>query len=77
MMEDYEIDQIHSWSTRKINAYYRAKDESHLWPICNKFDATERAIRRLHKTGLYNGGYEYFMALDAEISQIVNDEGNW
>ena len=61
-------------NTRQINAYYRSVDESHLWPVCNRFDATERAIKRLQKTGLYNGGLEYFMALDSEIGQIVNSQ---
>lgn len=61
-------------SIRQINAYFRAHDESHKWPICNRFDATERAIRRLRRTGLYNGGLEYWYALDAEISTIINGE---
>lgn len=61
-------------TARQINAYFRANDESHLWPICNKFDATERAIKRLRKKGLYNGGLEYFLALESEISSIVNSE---
>ena len=61
-------------NTRQINAYYRSVDESHLWPVCNRFDVTERAIRRLQKTGLYNGGLEYFLALDSEISDIVNSQ---
>lgn len=67
-----KLEKIENGSTRTINAYFRANDESHKWPICNKFDATERAIRRLRKTGMYNGGLEYFMALDSEISKIVN-----
>ena len=67
-----KLDKIMNGTTRQINAYFRANDESHKWPICNQFDATERAIRRLRKTGMYNGGLEYFYALDAEISEIVN-----
>lgn len=62
---------IENGTLRRINSYYRAHDESHKWPICNKFDATERAIRRLR--GQYpNGGLEYFLALESEISTIVN-----
>jgi hypothetical protein len=62
---------IENGTLRRINAYYRANDTSHKWPICNKFDATERAIRRLR--GQYpHGGLEYFLALDSEISNIVN-----
>lgn len=48
-------------------------DESHLWPVCNRFDATERAIRRLRKLRHYNGGLKYFVALDAEIGIVVNE----
>lgn len=67
------IEQIENGTIRQINAYFRANDESHKWPICNKFDVTERAIRRLRKTGICpHGGMEYFAALDAEISTIVN-----
>jgi len=68
-----KLERIENGTMRRINAYYRANDESHKWPICNKFDATERVIRRLRKTGMYpNGGYEYFLAMDAELSRIVN-----
>ena len=69
-----KLEQIENGSIRVINAYFRANDESHKWPICNKFDATERAIRRLRKMGGNppNGGLEYFLALDSEISRIVN-----
>lgn len=60
----------------QINAHYRLYDESRLWPISGKFNATERAIRRLRKLrreGLeINGGAEYALALENEISRIVN-----
>lgn len=68
-----KLEQIENGSTRAINAYFRANDESYKWPIRNKFDVTERAIRRLRKTQMYNGGLEYFLALDNEIARIVND----
>lgn len=59
-----------------INRLFRRQDESHLWPVCNRFDATERAIRRLRRLqqdGLCLGdGLEYALALDAELSAIVN-----
>ena len=67
-----KLTDIENGSTRVINAYFRANDESHKWPICNRFNATERAIRRLRKAGLFSGGYGYFNALDQEISTIVN-----
>lgn len=69
-----KLNKIMNGSTRAINAHFRANDCSHLWPICNKFDATERAIRRLRKLQLFNGGLEYFYALEAEITRIVNAE---
>ena len=63
-------------SIRQINRLFRAGDESHKWPVCGRFNVTERAIRRLRKLrrqGLeLNSGTEYADALDQEISQIVN-----
>ena len=69
-----KLSDIENGTIRQINAYYRANDESHKWPICNKFNVTERAIRRLRACQHYSGGLEYFMALDGEISHIVNSE---
>lgn len=64
-------------SIRQINKLARKQDESHLWPVCNKFNATERAIRRLQRQrrqGLVlNDGLEYASALDQEISNIINN----
>lgn len=59
-----------------INRAFRAADESHLWPINGRFDATERAIRAVQRF-MRDGGYdltglEYALALDAELSRIVN-----
>ena len=61
-----------------INRAFRAADESHLWPIRNRFDATERAIRAVRRY-MREGGYdltglEYALALDAELTRIVNAE---
>lgn len=66
-----KLEMIENGSKRVINSYFRANDESHKWPICNKFNATERAIRRL-KWQYPHGGLEYFLALESEISSIVN-----
>ncbi len=66
-----KLEKIENGSKRIINSYFRANDESHKWPICNKFDATERAIRRLRGQYLH-GGLEYFLALEDEISRVVN-----
>ena len=64
-------------SIRQINALFRAHDESHLWPVCGRFNVTERAIRRLRKVMQCNGstgGFEYALMLDGEIGRIVNEE---
>lgn len=59
-----------------INRLFRLQDESHLFPIRGRFNATERAIRRLQRyqrEGLVlNPGLEYSLALDSEIGRIVN-----
>ena len=34
---------------RSVNSKFRKADESHLWPVCGRFNATERAIRRIRK----------------------------
>lgn len=68
--------QINELSIRQINAIFRKKDDSHLWPICGRFNVTERAIRRIRKArrmGLeINGGLEYWLALENEMRDIVN-----
>ena len=60
----------------KINKLFRKQDESDLWPVCGEFNATERAIRRIRKARAdgvcINDGLEYALALDNEISIIVN-----
>ena len=72
-----EPNNVNEMSIRQINAYFRKNDDSHLWPICGRFNATERAIRRLRrmrKQGLdVNDGLEYYLSLEAEIIRIVND----
>lgn len=59
-----------------INRAFRRADESHLYPINGGFDVTERAIRRVRRfmrEGGYNlEGIEYALALDSELSTIVN-----
>jgi hypothetical protein len=71
-----EPKNVNEMSIRQINAYFRKNDESHLWPICGRFNATERAIRRirrLRQQGLcVYPGLEYYLTLEREISDIVN-----
>jgi len=60
-------------SRRQINAYFRENDESHKWPICGRFNATERAIRRVRRYGFgVYGGLEYYLAVEHELTEIVN-----
>ena len=72
---------INEMSIREINKHFRNEDDSNKWPICGKFNVTERAIRKLReyrRQGLeINEGLEYYLALEAEISDIVNNEKNW
>ena len=74
-------EQINEMSIRQINAYFRKEDDSHLFPIRGKFNATERAIRKLRKLrreGLeIREGLEYYLALENTITEIVNDRKNW
>ena len=76
-MEQLSYEKINKMSIRQINAYFRENDESNLWPICGRFNVTERAIRRIRKKrhdGLcVNAGLEYYLTLETEISEIVND----
>ena len=61
-----------------INKLFRSQDDSHLWPINGAFNATERAIRRVRRAmseGLdIAGGLEYALAVESEISDIVNSQ---
>lgn len=72
---------INGMSIREINRHFRNEDDSDKWPICGKFNVTERAIRRIRKwrecCGNIDSGLEYYLALEKEISDIVNDERNW
>lgn len=71
-----EPKNVNEMSIRQINAYFRKNDESRLWPICGRFNVTERAIRRirrLRQQGLcVYPGLEYYLTLEREISDIVN-----
>lgn len=76
-MENLSYDEINEMSIRKINALFRKNDESRLYPICGRFNVTERAIRRIRqrrREGLcVNEGLEYYLTLENEIREIVND----
>ena len=67
---------VSDMSIRQVNKLFRQNDESSLWPVNGRFNATERAIRRLRRNILPHtgptGGIEYAQMLDNEISEIVN-----
>lgn len=77
MMKEYSDAEIANMSIRQINKIFRKDDDSHPWPICGRFNATERAIRKIRRErreGLeINAGLEYWLALEREISTIVNN----
>jgi hypothetical protein len=66
---------------RAVNRYYRDHDESHKWPIRNRFDVTERAIRKARQlrrdSGVDVTGLEYVELLELILHEIANDERNW
>lgn len=61
---------------RQIFKEFRERDDSNLFPVNGRFNATERAIRRLYKFENQYGerleGLELELWLENEISQIVN-----
>jgi len=63
---------------RAINRIYRDQDESHLWPVRNRFNVTERAIRKAREFQRESGcavyGLEYCYLLDGIMSKIVNSD---
>ena len=62
---------------KAINRLYRNQDESHLYPINGRFDATERAIRKARAFQRDSGavyGLEYCYLLEELLSNIVNGE---
>ena len=58
---------------RAIFKHYRSIDESHLYPIFNRFNVTKRAIQHESKLGYALTGLELCLFLDEEISNIINN----
>ena len=62
----------------RINAAYRKQDDSHLWPVCGRFNVTERAIRRIRRLerdgAVIGDGLEYAYTLESIMSEIVNSD---
>lgn len=70
MLEKYD-----GMSIRQINKFYRSTDTSELWPVKGKFNATERAIRKVRKMQQHDNmvGLEYAMALEQVLCDIINN----
>ncbi len=72
-----QIDKA-STSKRQIRKMYRAQDESNLWPINGRFNATNLAIRQADKFERESGcaleWLEYCYFIEERISTIVNGE---
>lgn len=65
-----------------IRKLYHKQDDSHLWPTRGKFNVTTRAAKRVSYYLMQGAGYdlaglEYCLALEDEMSRIVNNEKNW
>lgn len=57
-----------------VNRLFRKQDTSHVPPISGRFNATGRAIRKLSpESWVCRSAIEYAAALDAVISNIVNN----
>lgn len=76
-MTNLDYKEIRDMSRAEINRHFRAYDDSHLWPICGRFNATERAIRKVQKfereTGEKLSALPYYLTLERYIQEIVND----
>lgn len=77
-MREKHFDEM---SIREINKFFRSIDQSHLWPVRNKFNATERAIRKVRKfrkESMFDyDGPAYAHLIENELGSIVNNEKNW
>lgn len=86
-LEQYIDEHLSEPATRahrtRINKLLRQLDDSHLWPILNRFNATDRAIRqydrecRKYQQEIADSVYSYYHTIYNKISEIVNDPRNW
>ena len=56
-----------------VNRAMRALDDSSSLPVRSRFNATDRAIRRVRDSGYSDSLDSYVRAVDEEIGRIVND----
>lgn len=63
---------------REVNKIFRQQDESHLWPICGRYNVTDKAIRKAQwfqrESGCALEGLEYIYFVYEEIGRIVNSD---
>jgi hypothetical protein len=77
--EDVEHGELDRAAIVAINRAMRELDQSHLYPVRGRFNATDRAIRRVTRSEHWReyrseyGPLEYVLAVDREIGNIVND----
>lgn len=64
-------------NTAAINRFFREQDESDLYPFCGRFNATERAIRKVRREfaecGIPCTGLQYAQAIDATLDRLTAD----
>ena len=64
--------------TSPISQHFRPQDETLIYPICGRFNATERAIRKVRREfaecGMRCEGFEYALAIDCALDHIFSEE---
>ena len=79
-MEYLTAEKIVSMSRdrRDVNKLFMAQDDSHLWPVCGRFNVTRRAInriRRLEREGMIlDDLLAYALTIEQVSSEIVNNQ---
>lgn len=58
---------------RAILAHFLKEDESHLWPILNSCNVTEKAIKILCRRERLRGELLYGLELALELDQIISE----
>lgn len=70
-------DEYTTANARKLNWQMRLVDQSYMYPIRGRFNATDRAIRRAQlfarENGVWDNAGSYVNFVDQEIGIIVND----
>lgn len=77
------IDFAKPFSVRYVNKIFRnvEKSQNALWPVRNRFNLAERAIRKakrlINDDMIVNSNLEYILLLDQIAGEIVNNPKNW